>query len=161
MHINIHAQTMINRFAETGSLGIGVTRSEYENADAIGMVERFSRDCKEITLLDNTEGDRNSTSGIIELTPEAAGTLGGGFPGYTSCIAEFKGSAQDPEEMLAAIGGESKRIMRFAVSGNEVTLFDAIADHTRGHVTAGRFTIGKDKVKGYLEELNIPWQIAK
>jgi hypothetical protein len=164
MQINMHVDTMMRNFYQTGSLGQGAERTDLEGMDAMMVVMTRANDCNDIAVLDNTAGDNDKNSGIIDLRPEDAQKLvPSGFGPITSCRAEFKGPAGDLEGITAEIDGpESRKIVHMAIEGDDITIFEARSQGDKGLLTAGK--IGKDKSgmpQGYMEMLEIPWHMAR
>ncbi|MGV8125565.1 MAG: hypothetical protein AB2L14_37960 [Candidatus Xenobiia bacterium LiM19] len=163
MQINIHAQDMMKSFYETGTLGQGAQRKEFEGAeDTMIFVMPRVNDCAEIAAFDNTAGDNDKTDGVIDLRPEDAVKLVvPGFGDITSCKAEFKGTTEDMNEMTLEINGtESRLIKHMALSGDNMFIFEARSKGDKGLITASKLS-GDVEAKGYVEMLEIPWHMAR
>jgi len=164
MQINIHADNMMRNFYQTGTLGQGAERTGLEGMEAALALMTRTNDSADIAAFDNKPGDRDQTPYIIDLSPDAAQALvPPGFGPVTSCRAEYKGEARDPESMTAEIDGpESRKIVHVALENDTVTIFEARSQGQKGLITAGKFTQDPEKgLTGYMEMLEIPWHMAR
>jgi len=165
MKINIQAQSYLENFKKTGTLGEGAERKQIEGMDAMLAVMTKSNTFADIVQLDNSAGDTNSAVGYINLLPEAAReSVPSGFGEVTSYEAEFKGSADDPDELLVAYDGpESHHVFYGAVPSPDepIIFFEAMAKGDKGLIAAMKCSNSDGVVNGYAEMLEIPWHLAR
>jgi hypothetical protein len=165
MKLNAYARCIMENFEKTGTLGKDARREELEGVDAFRVLNARTYDCLEIAALDNRSADCDATPGVIELAcEEALKHVPDDFGPVTSFCAEFEGPTEDPGELTASImGPDSRRIVHFSVSGDTLCFFEARANVDEGLVTAGMFTMdtAEKSVRGYLEELQVPWHLAR